>query len=405
MSNQNDLIVRLSIDKAGNMRPLGIDISYARQAMSHVRYSITLTGTQQLGCLPTMSQLQQLASRINQFSTGTTSVTNATITDTTGQHQLGLYMGASLPTTLEIQGTSTTAITSSTPRQGGNTMASGSGQLLLMSPAVYGHTLSSGNFPTLDTSAMVSIGQSLPSLPRRLVEQIKAGEFIDFSELPPAKGTVAPTRHSQIVLVQLQDLDRQRKLIPDFITWSQCFAIYTAVLGSDQPNRLPELMAYQLVIAKCAKKYRWPSWVVYDINFRQEAASKPGMSWATVEPSIYTQCFTGMAKDPTDVWCRTCQSLDHSTTSCPLTPSHGTTDRERLSSDSRKEAVPDRRRETICKNFNTKGCSYPYCVRRHVCMNCHRGGHPASACRETSRLRPGGTSSTSGTPRSWGTST
>ena len=39
-------------------------------------------------------------------------------------------------------------------------------------------------------------------------------------------------------------------------------------------------MAYQMTIAKASMKYKWPSWVVYDQNFRQEAAGNPSQSWA-----------------------------------------------------------------------------------------------------------------------------
>ena len=70
-----------------------------------------------------------------------------------------------------------------------------------------------------------------------------------------------PTNHnSQVLFVHLQDMGQQHKLIPDYLTWSQCFAIFTAVLGMDQPNIIQELMAYQLEIAKYVKKYKWPSW-------------------------------------------------------------------------------------------------------------------------------------------------
>ena len=33
--------------------------------------------------------------------------------------------------------------------------------------------------------------------------------------------------------------------------------------------------------------------MVYDQNFRQEAAESGNLDWAKVDPSIYTQCFTG----------------------------------------------------------------------------------------------------------------
>ena len=80
-------------------------------------------------------------------------------------------------------------------------------------------------------------------------------------------------------------------------------------------------MSYQYEIAKCARKFKWPSWVIYNINFRQEAASYPTLSWAEAaghwEPKIYQQCFNGMEKDPMEGWCRSCLSLDHTTSLYP----------------------------------------------------------------------------------------
>jgi len=101
------------------------------------------------------------------------------------------------------------------------------------------------------------------------LQRITAGEFVDFMDLPPAKSWLPAFRDSQastLAILQLQEVEKQRKLIPDYSTWSQCFAVYAAVLG------------------------------------------------------LRPACFTGMAKDPDDAWCRTCQSLDHSTSSCPLMP-------------------------------------------------------------------------------------
>ena len=40
----------------------------------------------------------------------------------------------------------------------------------------------------LPSPALVSIGEGLPALSQRLIEKIKAGEYVDFSDLPPAKG-------------------------------------------------------------------------------------------------------------------------------------------------------------------------------------------------------------------------
>ena len=68
----------------------------------------------------------------------------------------------------------------------------------------------------------MATGEGLPSLPKKYVEKILAGEYIDFAELPPAKGKVKSipnTVEGQIVVVQVADLLETRKLIPDLATW------------------------------------------------------------------------------------------------------------------------------------------------------------------------------------------
>ena len=73
-----------------------------------------------------------------------------------------------------------------------------------------------------------------------------------------------------------------------FATWTQCFALYTAAIAAHDPKRVPDLMAYMSTIAKASLKFRWPSWVVYDDNFRSAAADKLGTEWAKVDPSLYS---------------------------------------------------------------------------------------------------------------------
>ena len=106
---------------------------------------------------------------------------------------------------------------------------------------------------TVHPQAMVSTGMGLAALPRKLVEKIKANEYIDFTELPPAKGKSRPIPQSlegQVLVVQAADLLQARKIIPDLATWLQCFALYVATLAPSQPSRVPEMMAYQTIIAK-----------------------------------------------------------------------------------------------------------------------------------------------------------
>ena len=239
----------------------------------------------------------------------------------------------------------------------------------------------------------IYLGPGLPHITKKVAEQIKVGEYVDFAELPPAKGKGKPPSNNwegQVVVVQAAELVQARKLIPDFATWSQCFAVYVAVLGQHQPAKLPELLAYGSIIARASRKYRWPAWVVYDQNFRQEAAGNSDQSWTKVEPSLYAQCFTGQ-EARRENWCRTCQSVDHPSTACPYQS------RKRAWSSQNGPGSPPAgssgRSDDICRKFNRYNgdCRFGReCRFRHVCSTC-QGPHPAAKCKQAA--------SGSGTPR------
>ena len=136
---------------------------------------------------------------------------------------------------------------------------------------------------------------------------------MDFADFPPAKGRIRTPLCSdgQLLLVQVDNVAGAKKLIPDFPTWAQCFAIFAAVLGTYNPALLLDLMTYLSDTATHAKRFKWPSWVIQDQNFWQDLASKPGLSWARVDATIYAQCFTNMASNPPEAWCRYCYGIDH----------------------------------------------------------------------------------------------
>ena len=84
---------------------------------------------------------------------------------------------------------------------------------------------------------------------------------------------------------------------------------------------------------------------------KPQPASRIAHAWAEVESSIYTQCFTFMAKDPSEVY----SSLPYHTTA---------EDPKERSWGGSKEG------HITCYMMEPqyyKGCSYPYCSRRHVC--------------------------------------
>ena len=113
-------------------------------------------------------------------------------------------------------------------------------------------TLSSNPAEAGQTSpSLVSVGPGLTSISNKLLENVRSGEYIEFSELPPAKGKdryIQQAVVGQILIIQAADMSLARKVIPDLATWQQCFGLYAAALEPSQPHRILELMAYQASI-------------------------------------------------------------------------------------------------------------------------------------------------------------
>lgn len=74
---------------------------------------------------------------------------------------------------------------------------------------------------------LITMVAGLPELPKKLVAKILANEYIDFAELPPARGKARPAPQvleGQVIVVQAADLLQTRKIIPDLAIWIQCFS-------------------------------------------------------------------------------------------------------------------------------------------------------------------------------------
>ena len=63
-----------------------------------------------------------------------------------------------------------------------------------------------------------SVGSGLRTIARKTAEKIWAGEYIDFSDLPPARGKakfLPSAMEGHIIVMQAADLAPSRKLIPN----------------------------------------------------------------------------------------------------------------------------------------------------------------------------------------------
>ena len=107
-------------------------------------------------------------------------------------------------------------------------------------------------------AAEILLGHGIPPLPKKMVERMINWEYVDFSELPPAKnsGLKAPMDNGTILLVQSADLlKQQRRLIPNITVWVQCFCIYAGVMAMKHPNSIPDMLAYMREIVQANNQY------------------------------------------------------------------------------------------------------------------------------------------------------
>ena len=253
-----------------------------------------------------------------------------------------------------------------------------------------GPSTSSALIPSLgdsSTSKPVVVAPGLPALKKSLVDSILAGHFVDFTELPPAKGRTKAFNSrldGQIVILQAAEYLQAKRLIPDLGIWIQCFSLYAAVVLSKFPERRTSLLLYQSTIAKLSQKFNWPSWVMYDTSYRQEAADTGKYDWSKIEPSLHAQCFVGMAIS-SEGWCSLCHSVEHLRHNCPLSPQLPPREApKRPPPESPPTSYPKRFKEwpPICRKFNKHDwhCEFmPKCNYRHICLKCH-GPHPETKC-------------------------
>ena len=242
------------------------------------------------------------------------------------------------------------------------------------------------------SAVTITTGPGLPALPKKLVDRILSDQYVDFADFPPAKGRTRPmpvADEGHIIVIRAEDINGTRKLIPDLPTWIQCFTLYLAVITEKEPSRTKPLLAYMNTIVKASMKYKWPSWIVYDQNYRQEAADSGLKDWSKVDPSTYTQCFTNAAVS-NENWCKVCQSIDHATDVCPSKIYSGTTRKRSAelwgpvyANMPGKKRPPPRSSLQACRLFNRYNgeCKFgDACIYQHKCDQCGSPSHTRNRC-------------------------
>ena len=117
-----------------------------------------------------------------------------------------------------------------------------------------------------------------------------------------------PNSNNQVVvfLESSWETRRQRKCqITDMATWVKVYATYVLVLSSQFPETLPDLVSYEFFIVKNSKRFRYPSLLLYDVEYRKWAAIHRIRNWSTTNSELYSLAFMGQALVIN--WCPICQ--------------------------------------------------------------------------------------------------
>ena len=230
------------------------------------------------------------------------------------------------------------------------------------------------------------IASGIPTVPKKLVAQMRDFKFIDLADLLPPRdaheGLVPETHSQRYTFFPGWELVRpKRRQVTEIVDWVCAYAIYMACMAQQSPQFIPEMIAHLLTVVRTSEEYEGLYWRVYDTHFRINAEATNNKSWSKVDHDLYSRVFTGRAKRRRNP-CRTCDSLRHTTEQCPLkaneTPHAQATGSANPIAANYVPWPPD-----YCRNYNAKGvCNMRNgnCVFRHLCGRCH-GQHPAKVCK------------------------
>ena len=96
----------------------------------------------------------------------------------------------------------------------------------------------------LVTSTLIP-GSSIPPVPPSLVQKIESGAFIELGDFVP----------NHLGFEEIVGSKSKQHPITNISEWLQAFAVYVSVIARKQPQRVPDLMGYQILMLEASKEY------------------------------------------------------------------------------------------------------------------------------------------------------
>ena len=194
---------------------------------------------------------------------------------------------------------------------------------------------------------------------------------------------------------------RRSHKVTDIFTWLQCFGSFVSVRAQQAPAVIPELMAYMATTVRVSQDYDGLAWMRYDTAYRRQAALTVDTHWSTINPTLYTVCFTGMAA--TTSRCELCFVTSHSEKECAQQgdPEPGTKEHQKAietttpppppppppppANPKAPNMAPIRPSGEPCRKWNNDNCFFQRCRHSRVCSGCG-GAHPVIRCPNRPRV-------------------
>ena len=231
------------------------------------------------------------------------------------------------------------------------------------------------------THAGIVLSPAAEPFPRKLVEKVRSGQFIEMREL--LADNITPIHQLESIqgcnpLHTLGPTRPRLREVSSLPTWCYCFLGYMAILTSNPSTR--DQLAYARLVIKETLRHGRQGWLDYDTAFRQQAAAELSLRWNTLLPGLQASTILGQRNRQEAAFCTLCREGDHTRAQCALVYLQPPTTRNPSTT---YPTAGRRRQENICTSWNRGTCILPgNCAYRHICATCHLP-HKAKDCPRT----------------------
>ena len=155
-----------------------------------------------------------------------------------------------------------------------------------------------------------TLSDTIPLVPAKLVAKIRKGEYVDMAKLLRDNIEAERRQTSDQPSTSTGGNHSNRREVPDFLSWLQCFGVYASIVATHKPDKIRQLLAYQTLMIREARRSGGGGWQGYDSMFRHLAATMPSTDWGQLNSALYAVTFMAQ-QNGRGKTCQYCLETDH----------------------------------------------------------------------------------------------